>query len=125
MYRTAGSIVTVVALYISAFVPNKLSARDDGRYANSPLKQWFDRLASGKGLCCSFADGVSVLRTSTLTVVADDFHPLINRVLFDLHNRHKLTFRNATTGSINFLSSVSSVAMCTLLSLLMILGKVP
>jgi hypothetical protein len=24
-------------------------ARDDGRYANSPLKEWFNRLASGKG----------------------------------------------------------------------------
>jgi hypothetical protein len=35
-------------------------ARDDGRYANSPLKFWFDRLASGNGLCCSFADGFSV-----------------------------------------------------------------
>jgi hypothetical protein len=43
-----------------AFVPNSSSARDDGQYANSPLKQWFDQLASGKGLCCSFADGVSV-----------------------------------------------------------------
>jgi hypothetical protein len=32
----------------------------DGRYANSPLKQWFDQLASGNGLCCSFADGVSI-----------------------------------------------------------------
>jgi hypothetical protein len=35
-------------------------ARDDGRYANSPLKSWFDRLESGKGLCCSFADGFRV-----------------------------------------------------------------
>jgi hypothetical protein len=35
-------------------------ARDDGRYANSPLKSWFDQLASGKGLCCSFADGFRV-----------------------------------------------------------------
>jgi hypothetical protein len=35
-------------------------ARDDGRYANSPLKSWFDQLASGKGLCCSFADGFKV-----------------------------------------------------------------
>jgi hypothetical protein len=36
-------------------------ARDlDGRYANSPLKPWFDHLASGKGLCCSVADGESV-----------------------------------------------------------------
>jgi hypothetical protein len=33
-------------------------ARDpDGRYANSPLKQWFDSLKSGKGPCCSDADG--------------------------------------------------------------------
>jgi hypothetical protein len=35
-------------------------ARDDGRYANSPLKPWFDTLKSGKGLCCSNADGVVV-----------------------------------------------------------------
>jgi hypothetical protein len=41
-------------------VPVQLAARDDGRFANSPLKSWFDRLASGRGLCCSFADGFSV-----------------------------------------------------------------
>jgi hypothetical protein len=35
-------------------------ARDDGRYANEPLHAWFDQLASGKGLCCSFADGFSI-----------------------------------------------------------------
>jgi hypothetical protein len=36
-------------------------ARDiDGRFANSPLKPWFDHLASGKGLCCSMADGATV-----------------------------------------------------------------
>jgi hypothetical protein len=35
-------------------------ARDDGRYADSPLKAWFDQLASKKGLCCSFADGFSL-----------------------------------------------------------------
>jgi hypothetical protein len=36
-------------------------ARDpDGRYANSPLKEWFDRLRSGKGPCCSDADGSAV-----------------------------------------------------------------
>ena len=34
--------------------------RDDGRYANSQLRQWFDKLASGKGLCCSISDGYSV-----------------------------------------------------------------
>lgn len=29
----------------------------DGRYAGSPLKGWFDSLKSGKGPCCSDADG--------------------------------------------------------------------
>lgn len=38
----------------------QVPARDDGRYKNSPLHIWFDQLASGKGLYCSFADGVSV-----------------------------------------------------------------
>jgi hypothetical protein len=36
-------------------------ARDlDGKYANSPLKQWFDNLASRRGPCCSVADGQTV-----------------------------------------------------------------
>jgi hypothetical protein len=36
------------------------TARDDGRYAGSPLKGWFDTLKSSKGLCCSDADGFAV-----------------------------------------------------------------
>lgn len=32
----------------------------DGRYAASPLKEWFDNLNSGKGPCCSDADGSAV-----------------------------------------------------------------
>jgi len=60
MHRLTGLVLTVVAVCMLVFVPAHVSARDDGRYANSPLKTWFDQLASGKGLCCSFADGVSV-----------------------------------------------------------------
>jgi hypothetical protein len=46
------------ALIISAtLVTGSATARDDGRYANSPLKSWFDSLRSAKGLCCSDADG--------------------------------------------------------------------
>jgi hypothetical protein len=37
-----------------------VQARDDGRYRQSPLKPWFDSLRSGKGLCCSDADGFAV-----------------------------------------------------------------
>lgn len=32
----------------------------DGRHAGSPLKEWFDSLRSGKGPCCSDADGSAV-----------------------------------------------------------------
>jgi hypothetical protein len=41
--------------------PHDAAARDlDGRYANSPLKGWFESLRSGKGPCCSDADGTAV-----------------------------------------------------------------
>jgi hypothetical protein len=61
MYRFTDPRVAAVALCMTTFVANGVSARDlDGSYANSPLKQWFDQLASGNGLCCSFADGFSV-----------------------------------------------------------------
>ena len=60
MHRLTGPALAVVALWMSAFVPSSVSARDDGRYAHSPLHAWFDQLASGKGLCCSFSDGVSM-----------------------------------------------------------------
>lgn len=36
-------------------------AHDDGRYANSPLKPWFDSLHSKSGgACCSNADGIAI-----------------------------------------------------------------
>jgi hypothetical protein len=60
MHRLTGPTVAVVALCMSMFAVNNVSARDDGRYANEPLHAWFDQLASGKGLCCSFADGFSI-----------------------------------------------------------------
>jgi len=60
MHRLTGLVLAVVASCMLVFVPGRVTAHDDGRYADSPLKAWFDQLASGKGLCCSFADGVSV-----------------------------------------------------------------
>ena len=59
MYRLNDLAVLAFCL-TTILVPNQLFARDDGRFAESPLKPWFDRLASKKGLCCSFADGVRV-----------------------------------------------------------------
>ena len=57
MYKlTVGGVM----LCVTMVVPDRSYSRDDGRFANSPLKEWFDRLASKNGLCCAFADGVSV-----------------------------------------------------------------
>ena len=50
--------LATLMLSLIALVPAQ--ARDDGHYANDPLKYWFDHLTSGKGMCCSFADGFSV-----------------------------------------------------------------
>ena len=57
MHKLTAFVVMALCMLVS--MPSSVSARDDGRYANSPLKTWFDQLASKKGLCCSFADGVS------------------------------------------------------------------
>lgn len=51
----------ICCLFIWFFLALNVHARDlDGKYAESPLKSWFDSLASKKGLCCSFADGVKI-----------------------------------------------------------------
>jgi hypothetical protein len=50
----------VIAFAFAIFAP--AHSRDDGRYSQMDPKihSWFDQLASGKGLCCSFADGFSI-----------------------------------------------------------------
>ncbi|WP_409411045.1 hypothetical protein [Bradyrhizobium jicamae] len=60
-----GPVIIVLKLGFAALLlitsAQFAQARDpDGRYANSPLKQWFDGLRSGKGPCCSDADGSAV-----------------------------------------------------------------
>jgi hypothetical protein len=52
------SVFAVVVMLL--FGASLVFARDDGRFANSALHAWFDKLASGKGLCCSVADGRTV-----------------------------------------------------------------
>jgi hypothetical protein len=82
MYRFNG--LAVVAFCLTTLVSGQLVARDDGRFADSPLKLWFDRLASGRGLCCSFADGVSVQDVEAVANVVKghcvvfDFHDMVS-----------------------------------------------
>ena len=53
-------IIAILAIFSIAATATPALARDDGRYAGSALKSWFDQLASRKGLCCSFADGWAI-----------------------------------------------------------------
>ena len=56
-------LVTLVLFVGWTFLVIAAFSRDlDGRYAKQDPKihAWFDQLASGKGLCCSFADGFSI-----------------------------------------------------------------
>lgn len=51
-------LITIALVSLVALAVGRAHARDlDGRYAASPLHEWFDHLASGKGLCCSVSDG--------------------------------------------------------------------
>lgn len=47
-------------LGVMTLLATSAQARDDGRYANSPLKPWFESLRSEYGQCCSDADGYVV-----------------------------------------------------------------
>jgi hypothetical protein len=55
-----GAILIITATVLTIVFCVTARARDDGRYANSALKPWFDSLRSGKGPCCSDADGSAV-----------------------------------------------------------------
>jgi hypothetical protein len=54
-------LIAVAAVTVAAMAGLPADARDDGRYANSPLKGWFESLHSkGGGPCCADADGTAL-----------------------------------------------------------------
>lgn len=57
---TGAILVFVMIVILMGGTISRALARDDGRYAASPLKPWFDQLKSAKGLCCSDADGFAL-----------------------------------------------------------------
>ena len=52
-------LISVVAAMALPMLP-ALGRDLDGRYKDSALHDWFEHLVSGKGLCCSYADGYVV-----------------------------------------------------------------
>ena len=53
------SLIGLVAALALVMLP-ALGRDVGGRYKDAPLHEWFNHLASQKGLCCSFADGYVV-----------------------------------------------------------------
>ena len=51
---------TAVAMLSLAVLATPVLAHDDGRFADSPLKPWFESLQSEVGQCCTNADGYIV-----------------------------------------------------------------
>ena len=45
---------------ITLKIDQTLTQDATGTLVSAPLREWFDRLANRNGLCCAFADGVSV-----------------------------------------------------------------
>lgn len=56
------SVAVLVSVLLLASWPQLGRARDNGRFAgaNPEIKAWFDSLRSGKGPCCSDADGTAL-----------------------------------------------------------------
>ena len=56
-----GIIISFLILFFILSFVRFGHARDGDNHGNvGDLKPWFDQLASQKGLCCSFADGITV-----------------------------------------------------------------
>ena len=55
-------VIVGLAVVVLAFAGHARARDVEGKYAQQDpkMKAWFDQLASGRGLCCSFADGVSI-----------------------------------------------------------------
>jgi hypothetical protein len=69
------AFAVAVGLECQAPLLHMAAARDvDGRYADSPLKSWFENLHSSKGPCCSDADGTAL---SDVDWKANDDHYLV------------------------------------------------
>jgi hypothetical protein len=65
--------LAVLIAAIALMVPPVMGRDLDGRYKGSPLHDWFEHLASRKGLCCSFADGY-VVEDADWQTTADGKH---------------------------------------------------
>jgi hypothetical protein len=51
---------SLLVLPLLCLIATPAATKDDGKWAMSPNKEWFDSLRSGLGPCCSDADGAAL-----------------------------------------------------------------
>lgn len=92
--NTLGGVIFIIGLLCIGFGGRPAFGRDiDGRYAGSPLKGWFDSLKSGKGPCCSDADG-SVVQDADWEVKDGHYRVRLNSEWHDVPDEAVLTQPN-------------------------------
>ena len=57
VFRRGSGCISVIAIIVLLLTTVTLLAHDKNHPVNSSMKSWFDSLTSGKGPCCSDADG--------------------------------------------------------------------
>ena len=92
-WRIAGA--SAIAAALLSLTWQSVAARDNGQYAGtSPeLKSWFDSLRSGKGPCCSDADGSAVSDVDWESS-SGHYKVRLNGVWFDVPDEAVLTGPN-------------------------------
>lgn len=88
-----GAALTVLAFCLSLYLKPAHARDPDGRYATAPLHDWFNKLASGKGLCCSFADGVAI-EDPDIDVKGGHYRVRLNGEWFDVPDDAVITEPN-------------------------------
>ncbi len=93
LQRTNRLLFFIVILVVSIAVIKIAKARDDGRYAQNPLKSWFDSLQSQRGMCCSAADGRAVI-DGNWTIVGNHYSVNVDGVWYDVPPEALITVPN-------------------------------
>lgn len=67
MAHTIKGAIVIAAVVLLLVATMRAQSRDSGQYAQTPpeIRQWFNSLRSGKGNCCSMADGRSISDADT------------------------------------------------------------
>lgn len=88
-------VKSIVALSMVLLIGGAAFAKDtDGRYAGTPLHEWFEGLRSQKGPCCSDADGTALSDVDWESHDGGHYRVRIMEEWFDVPDEAVLTVPN-------------------------------